>query len=86
MVRVGVIGSIFFLLFFLESIICGLLSEPDRIEYFRRHHSWPPTWHHENPEYKLLMEQRESEILDIPAMDERWENWMQVSFDFLTFL
>jgi len=53
------------------------LSESERVEYFRTHHTWPPTWQNESDGYRALMEQREREIMEIPGSDERWENWMQ---------
>jgi len=58
-------------------VLSGRLSEPERVEYWRNHHTWPPNWQNETTGYKLLMEQREHEIMAIPGADERWENWMQ---------
>ena len=55
----------------------GRFTEYERIQYWRQHHTWPPNWQPERPGYKALMEQREREIMQIPASDERWENWMQ---------
>lgn len=69
------------LIILLSLLLCHSVSarftEQERVAYFHAHHTWPPTWHHEPPGYKALMESREQEIMGLQGADERWENWMQ---------
>mmetsp|Transcript_14907 Transcript_14907/g.15625 ORF Transcript_14907/g.15625 Transcript_14907/m.15625 type:complete len:330 (+) Transcript_14907:93-1082(+) len=65
------------LLFFFSKIFSRRLSEQERIQYWKEHHTWPPNWQIESEGYKKLMEFREKEIMNLPGSDERWENWMQ---------
>jgi hypothetical protein len=53
------------------------LTEAERVDQWRKKHTWPPTWQKESPSYKAAMEKRERQIMAIPGADERWENWMQ---------
>jgi hypothetical protein len=69
--------NIVIIVFTLLSHAFGRFTEQERVEYWRQHHTWPPTWQPEREGYRKLMEQREREIMELPASDERWENWMQ---------
>lgn len=74
----------------LSLIICWILyeciesrraTEMERIQdWHDRGEVWPPQWQEESEAYRLHMKQREEEIMQIPGADERWENWMQVSW------
>ena len=46
---------ILFILLFISNFIssyAGRFTEDERIEYFKAHHTWPPSWHNESEGYK----------------------------------
>jgi hypothetical protein len=54
-------------------------SESDRIKLWKQNkkNTWPPTWQQETEKFKEAMEFREKELLMLPGLNERWENYMQ---------
>jgi hypothetical protein len=54
------------------STVAGRFTEPERIANWHKHFTWPPNFNVESDGYRALMEQREREIMAIPASDERW--------------
>eukprot|EP01035_Chromulina_nebulosa_P018806 gene18806-24575_t len=52
-------------------------TEQERVDQWRKVNTWPPRWQNETKEMKLFYEKREREIMAIPGVDERWENWLQ---------
>lgn len=54
------------------SSVVGRFTEPERIVNWHKHFTWPPNFNAESNGYRALMEQREREIMAIPASDERW--------------
>lgn len=61
-----------FLLTVSISTVIGRFTEQERIANWHKHFTWPPNWNVESDGYRALMEQREREIMAIPASDERW--------------
>lgn len=54
-------------------------SEADRVKLWKQNkkNTWPPTWQKETDRFKAAMEFREKELLMLPGLNERWENYMQ---------
>jgi hypothetical protein len=77
-----------FLIFFFKSFGYSRFKyETERAEYWRQHHGiWPPNWHNESKSFLQVQASREAEVMKLTGYRERWENWMQVSFDFQIFL
>jgi len=53
-------------------------SESERVElWYQSGNTWPPRWQEESEEFQAAMAFREEELMQIPGLDERWENFMQ---------
>ena len=54
------------------------LSEGERvIKWKESGNVWPPNWQKESDSYKAHQAELELEIMQLPGMQERWQNWMQ---------
>ena len=69
-------------------VICTILSlavpalsrqsESERVGAWRANgNKWPPKWQNESQPKRVAMIEREQEILAIPELGERWENYLQ---------
>jgi hypothetical protein len=65
----------FLTLFVVASVVNARPTEEERVSLWKaKGNTWPPSW---QPYPKEYFENREKEIMAIPATNERWENWLQ---------
>jgi hypothetical protein len=68
------------LLFSCATFLTAQISEQQRIQNWHdKGNVWPPNWQPESKAWKDLMEVREKEILTLVGVNERWENFMQLT-------